>query len=445
MNRVIPSKQHLKWADCEIGVIIHCDLQVFAPEWEFGDMDHMPSPACFNPSHLNTDQWVETAKKLGAKYAVLVAKHCTGFSLWPTKAHDYNVANSPWKDRKGDVVADFIASCKKYGLLPGLYYSCPTNYKWKINNRVAVEDKSPEYLEKYIEMMLVQLRELWSNYGPLFEIWFDGGMLNPKAGKRIMELALELQPNAVAFQGDPEKMNCVRWIGNERADAPVPCFTRSNSGTDSDGITERAHSPQFCGDFNGSYWCPGEADMPNRDRIYGFLCGWFWREGEDSMIYPPEELLDRYYTSVGRGCNLLLGMAVDNRGLIPDADVAQFEQTGKLIEQQFRNIIGKTAGKNQRTLDIAVPDNKPVDLICIKEDISIGENIKFYTVSGFDGTHYHTLVIGTCLGHKALHRIRPVQYPSYRLEIFQHRADADFAISEFSLWKREPENRSKNG
>ncbi len=437
MNIVLPAKQHLQWADCEIGVLIHYDIQVFAPNWKYGDMDHMPSPACFNPVQLNTDQWVETAKKLGAKYAILVAKHSTGFSLWPTKAHDYSVASSPWKNGKGDIVADFITSCKKYGLLPGLYYSCPANYKWKVNNGAPVEDKSPEYLEKYIEMMLTQMRELWSNYGPLFEIWFDGGLL-AAAGDRIAKLALELQPNAVAFQGDPDRMICVRWIGNERAVAPVPCFTRTNGKSSSDGMKERAHSPEFFGDFNGRYWCPGEADMPCRDQIHAYLNGWFWQKGEDGLVYPPEELLDRYYVSVGRGCNLLLGMVVDNRGLIPDADVAQLEETGKLIKAQFRNLIGKTSGKNQFVFNIDVPDKRPVDLICVKEDISLGENVKFYVISGFDGKDYHTLVTGTSLGHKALHRIRPFRYQSYQLKIYSHeiRPNTDFAISEFSLWKR---------
>ena len=105
MEKVLPSPQHLKWADCEIGVIIHCDLQVFAPDWNFRDPKHLPQASCFNPAQLNTDQWLETAKKLGAKYAVFVAKHCTGFSMWPTKAHDYSVASSPWKNGRGDVVA----------------------------------------------------------------------------------------------------------------------------------------------------------------------------------------------------------------------------------------------------------------------------------------------------------------------------------------------------
>ncbi|MDE7152531.1 MAG: alpha-L-fucosidase [Candidatus Amulumruptor sp.] len=62
-----------------------------------------PSDASnFNPTQLDTDQWLEAASKLGARYAVLVAKHCSGFSLWPAAMHDYSVKKSPWKGDEGD-------------------------------------------------------------------------------------------------------------------------------------------------------------------------------------------------------------------------------------------------------------------------------------------------------------------------------------------------------
>lgn len=436
MKNVLPSPQHLKWADCEIGVIIHCDLETFAVDWQFGDMEHMPPASCFDPPQLNTDQWLETAKKLGAKYAIFVAKHGTGFSMWPTKAHDYSVASSPWKNGQGDVVADFIRSCRKYDILPGLYCSCPCNFLWKIQNGKPEEAPTPAYFNAYTDMVKAQLRELWSNYGELFEIWFDGGILTPDFSRDVMTMARELQPNVIAFQGDPKYLNCIRWIGNERADTPVPCRARTSGASTSDGTAEAAHDPAYCGSFNGSFWFPGEADMPNRDQNHAFLGGWFWREGEDDLLYPPAELLDRYYSSVGRGCNWLLGMPIDNRGLVPDADVRQYEETGKLIRDQFSCLRGKTSGMNTYTLDIEVPGGESVDLICVKEDISKGENVLSYMVSGFDGKHYHTLVSKYDLGHKSLSRISAVNYRSYRLIIRDTRPGCAFGITEFSLWKR---------
>lgn len=116
-----PNELQQEWANAEIGVIIHFDMPVFHPDYNWRQFGTHPSPSTFNPSSLDTDQWIHTAKSLGAKYAVLVAKHCSGFSLWPTTAHEYSIKNSPYKNGKGDIVAEFVASCRKYGIKPGIY------------------------------------------------------------------------------------------------------------------------------------------------------------------------------------------------------------------------------------------------------------------------------------------------------------------------------------
>ena len=211
---VLPSARHLEWADCEIGVIIHQDVQVYEPSYEwYKQMGYTPAPTVFNPSSLDTDQWIETAKAAGAKYAVLVAKHCSGFSLWPTKAHDYSVASSPWKGGKGDVVADFIASCRKFGIKPGIYASTGANARLMVSKN---EISDTAKWSAYLDVVKTQLTELWTNYGELFEIWFDGGNLPPdKGGREIEDILLRLQPNAVVFQGNPARMTSLRWCGNE--------------------------------------------------------------------------------------------------------------------------------------------------------------------------------------------------------------------------------------
>ena len=156
-----PSEQQLKWADCEMGVIIHLDMQTFEPTYDFrANRDYQPSPKVFNPSSLDTDQWIRTAKAAGAKYAVLVAKHCSGFCLWPTKAHPYNISSTPWKDGKGDVVGDFFKSCEKYGLLPGLYSSASCSANKKVDNTGLVLKGTPEQQRLYNEMVLEQLTDL---------------------------------------------------------------------------------------------------------------------------------------------------------------------------------------------------------------------------------------------------------------------------------------------
>ena len=414
--KVLPSAQHLEWADQEIGVIIHQDLQVYEHGYYFRDnWDYTPSPEVFNPSELNTDQWLEAAVNLGARYAVLVAKHCSGFSLWPTKAHDYSVASSPWKNGKGDVVAEFIKSCHKYGVKPGIYASCCNNAKYKFGWGRLIDGPDPARHRAYIDMMKTQLTELWSNYGELFEVWFDGGFPED-GGDEIVELLCKLQPQAIAFQGDPRRHHCVRWVGNERAVAPYPCHGAANEMGAFDGETEFELQPCFYGSLKGKFWMPGEADMPNRDQWAACQGGWFWRPGEDHTLYPPEYLLERYFTSVGRNCNFLLGMVIDNRGLVPDADFEQFKRTGDLIRNAFKTRLGGCSGKGFE-LEFEVPDGAKTTLISLSEEISKGENVTCFTVYGFDGEHYRFVATGSSIGHKHLIPVEPCSFRKWKVVV----------------------------
>ena len=276
---VLPTAQQLAWADGEIGVIIHLDLQVFDPSFvDFRTRwGHPPSPQVFNPTELNTDQWLATAKAAGATYAVLAAKHCSGFSLWPTRAHDYSVKSSPWRDGKGDIVADFIASCAKYGLKPGLYCSASCNAYLNVDNPGRVRSGDAAEQARYNAVVETQLAELWTGYGKLFEIWFDGGVLPPEeGGPSIIPLLEQHQPEAVVLGGPAGWPALLRTIGNERAEAPRPCWNTIDHGTSEDGTLE---NPHLGGTPDGRLWIPGEADMPNRDQNLAFQGGWFWRAG----------------------------------------------------------------------------------------------------------------------------------------------------------------------
>lgn len=173
MSLALPSKEHLEWADCEAGVIIHHDFEVYDEKYEHLKPDDLPCPEVFNPSSLDTDQWLATAASAGAKHAVLVAKHCSGLSLWPIKAHDFSVASPPWRGGKGDVVADFTRSCERFNIRPGIYASCGNNDLFMIRDNKTAPEAAPGHWEKYVDVVKTQLAELWTNYGDLFEIWFD--------------------------------------------------------------------------------------------------------------------------------------------------------------------------------------------------------------------------------------------------------------------------------
>lgn len=411
---VLPSKAHLKWADSEIGVLIHFDMPVFEPGYNFRkDWNYHPDVSVFNPRELDTDQWIKAAKDMGANYAVLVAKHCSGFSLWPTKAHDYSVKNTPWRDGKGDIVKDFVASCRKYGLKPGIYASTTANGYLKVDNPGKVVSGNPEDQKRYNEIVQMQLTELWSEYGDLFEVWFDGGVLPvEKGGFDILSMIKKYQPEALAFQGPFGYENNIRWVGNEEGVAPYPCWSRADSTTSASGVIE---IKGLNGNPEGLFWCPGEADFPLRKNS-SFQGGWFWHKNQDDQIRSLTELMDRYCKSVGRNTNMLLGIVIDDRGLVPDADVARMKEFGERIKTDFSEKLGKTSGSG-KAYSVKFKDAKPVSYVVIMEDIKNGERIREYKLSGLADGKWIPLASGTSVGHKRIEIIREGRFSEIKLEI----------------------------
>jgi alpha-L-fucosidase len=411
---VRPSKAQLNWADSEIGVLIHFDLQVFEPGYDFRkNWNYHPDLSIFNPKELDTDQWIKAAKEAGATYAVLVAKHCSGFSLWPTKAHPYSVKNSPWRNGQGDIVKDFFASCKKYGIKPGIYASTTANGYLKVDNPGKVVSGNPEEQKRYNEIVKMQLTELWSQYGKLFEVWFDGGVLPPeKGGFDVLSMLLKYQPEALAFQGPFGYQNNIRWVGNEEGVAPYPCWSRADSTTSASGVIE---IKGLNGNPKGLFWCPGEADFPLRKNA-SFQGGWFWHKSQDDQLRSLDELMDRYCKSVGRNTNMLLGIVVDDRGLVPEADVRRMKEFGQLIRNKFADLLGKTTGSgNDFTVKFKAP--KPVAYVVIMEDIKGGERIREYKLSGMTGGKWQQLATGSSIGHKRIEMIKEGLFDAIKLEI----------------------------
>ncbi len=142
------------------GMFIHFGINTFTNlEWSDGTT---PATA-FNPSNLDPDQWVRTAKEAGFRYVLLITKHHDGFCLWDSKYTNYDVASSPVKT---DIIKAVSDACKKYKLKFAIYYSLWDRHEPSFN------DKNPQI---YIDFMLNQLTELFTNYGTICEVWLDGG------------------------------------------------------------------------------------------------------------------------------------------------------------------------------------------------------------------------------------------------------------------------------
>jgi alpha-L-fucosidase len=427
-NIVCPNKTQMEWADDEIGVLIHFDMPVFQPEYDWEKFGTNPNAKIFNPTELNTDQWIATAKKLGAKYAILVAKHCSGFSLWPTSAHEYSVKNSPWENGQGDIVKRFINSCKKYGVKPGIYASTWFNGYLYVKDGV-VQPGSPVTQKEYNNIVVKQLTELWTNYGKLFEVWFDGGLLSiDKGGADVLSLLRKLQPDAIAFQGPYGYKNLIRWVGNEVGAAPYPCWATADSTTNSDGIVVveglngRAEAP---------YWCPGESDFTLRWKK-AFQGGWFWHKDQDKMMYTLDELMQRYVTSVGHNTNMLLGMVVDNRGLVPDADVKRITEFGNEIKREYGHPLANVNGKGD-VCEIKLKTPTSVNRIVLQEDISKGERVLEYKVTGLSKGKWITLAKGSNIGHKHIDVFSPRKVTRLKLTVTKEKATP--IIRNFSVFK----------
>jgi alpha-L-fucosidase len=418
----LPSTAQAQWQAMELGLFVHFNMKTFAPEWNWRSFTEAPSPERFNPSQLDTDQWMEAAKAMGAKYAVLTTKHCEGFCLWPTQAHEYSVKHSPWREGKGDVVADFVASCHCYDIRPGFYYSVASNGFLKVNDPGLVISGDAEEQARYVAIVRRQLRELWSNYGELYELWFDGSTLpESQGGIDIGPLLDELQPNANVFQSSRAT---IRWVGNEDGMAPDPCWSTIGSVDEANISGQSAGA----GKPNGAVWCPAECDVPMRHNQ------WFWKAGEEHLVESVEHLMDCYERSVGRNCSLLINASPDTRGLIPEPDFSRYPALGAAIQARYSQPVAQTAGEGD-TIKLEWPNLQTIDRIVLREDIRSGHRVRGYVVEAQSGGRWQEICRGTAIGQKKIDCFAPIN--TSRLRWRCHKAAALPQLPEFSVFATE--------
>ena len=433
----IPSERQLKWHELEFYAFVHFNMNTFTDkEWGFGD----ESPALFNPTELDCRQWAEVCKEAGLKGIILTAKHHDGFCLWPSEYTEHSVKNSPWKNGKGDVVRELSEACKEYGLKMGIYLS-----PW---DRNRADYGQPEYLTYYRN----QLRELLTNYGEIFEVWFDGanggtgyyGGANEERRidrksyydwENTRKIVRELQPEAVMFSdAGPD----VRWVGNEEGWAMKTNWSPIRRDEFYPG------SPNYkelrSGHENGTHWVPAEVDVSIRP-------GWFYHSSEDNKVKSLSQLLDIYYNSVGRNASLLINFPVDRRGLIHEKDAEQIKKLAKALKLDFSENLA--SGKKVTASEIRensskyyagnVNDNNPdtywatndsvkrasltfdfkkptkFNRILIQEYIMLGQRVKEFNVEVYKNNEWIKIAEETTIGRKRILRLPEVT--ALRLQI----------------------------
>jgi len=397
-----PTKNQAQWQDYEIGIFYHYDMNAFIPNWNHRKYDNFPKPEIFNPTKLNVNQWMEVAKSLDAKYAVLTATHGSGFMLWQSDAYPYGMKQSPYMNGKGDIVKDFVTACRTNGVEPGLYCHMRVNGWWQADHPGVVnrgKGGNPELQAKYAASKIQQVKELWGNYGKLAEIWFDGGLPDSTAGFNVMPYAKKLQPNAMIYGGGEPKIETIRWVGWEKGKVGYPCWSTGTNPFD----TKR-------GSPDEKDWCPGEADV---DILGG---DWMWSPEADKKLLTVDQLMDIYYKSVGHNCNLLINAAPGTDGLISQAQLDRFKEFGQEIKRRFGKSVAEKSGKGD-LLELNLKQSQTIDHVILMEQITKGERVREYTIEGKIGTEWKKIGGGSCIGHKRIERFDPVEVRAVRLKI----------------------------
>jgi len=432
----IPNEHQLAWQELEYYAFIHFNMNTFTNmEWGYGD----EKPVQFNPTALDIRQWARVAKEAGMKGIIITAKHHDGFCLWPSEFSEHSVKNSPWQNGEGDLIRDLSEACKEFGLKFGVYLS-----PWDRNH--------PDYGKpEYISYFRNQLRELLTNYGEIFEVWFDGanggdgyyGGANEE--RRVdkksyydwpttIKLVRELQPQAVIFSdAGPD----IRWVGNEKGYANETTWSPIYRDSVYAGM------PDFqrfaAGQENGTHWVPTETDVSIRP-------GWYYHPEQDDQVKSLSKLVDIYYNSVGLNSSLLLNLPVDTRGLVHENEVANLNALATFLKTTFsKNYALKQQIKTSSTtkgydvnalidndLDTywvsETKDEKPtielrlqsaeeLNTFMIQEYLPMGQRVKSFSFEVLAEGEWKKIYEGSTIGNKRLIRFETQKIEGIRFSV----------------------------
>jgi alpha-L-fucosidase len=461
---VVPSPRQLAWQEREFIAFAHFGINTFMDrEWGDGKED----PSSFNPTNFDARQWVKVIKAAGMKLLILTAKHHDGFCLWPSKYTGHSVKNSPWRNGKGDVVKEVAQACRESGIEFGVYLS-----PW--DRHEPTYGDSPVYNEHFRN----QLRELLTNYGEISEVWFDGACGEGPNGKKQVydwqsyyRVIRELQPHAVIAIMGPD----VRWVGTESGYgretewSVIPIVLQNPDAIAAaskqnpidaaffprDLTDEDLGSRQKIKNATALAWYPAETDVSIRP-------GWFYHESQDGQVKSPEQLVDIYYSSVGRNSVLLLNIPPDKQGQINEADVKSLMGMRAILDRTFRTNLVEgarvkasnekeghkaalltdgnsttywttTDGVESAVLEFDLPEDRTFDRAMLQENIRVGQRVEAFRLEAWDGKAWKEFTKGTTIGYKRLLRFPAVTAKRVRLTIDASRTSP--TLASFGLFR----------
>lgn len=442
----VPTEAQIRWQRMEYYAFVHLGLNTYTDrEWGYGDED----PKLFNPVDFDARAIVRTFKDAGMKGVILTAKHHDGFCLWPTKTTGHNITKSTWKNGKGDLVGEFSATCKAEGMKFGIYVS-----PWDRNH--------PDYAKPgYVKTFHDQIREVLTNYGPVFEIWFDGanggdGWYGGKKERRqippdyydfpgIVRMIRKLQPQCVVWGAGAE--GDARWGGSEAGHVGYPhwhTLDSKNGGNSANGYP------------HGDRWVAAEGDTSIRH-------GWFWHEKEDKAVKTPEKLMQVWFDCVGRGANLILNVPPDRSGKIRPGDVESlmgFRQLRDALNAEDFALKAKTTGSArgkyttanltdgdidsfwtvddgtaQPTAEINLTKSASFNVVRLREAIRFGQRVDSFGVDAWLDGAWKEIHAGKSIGNQVLIQL-PGEVTTDRLRLRITASTGVPCIAEVSLLQK---------
>jgi len=443
----LPSKAQLDYHKEELAAFIHYGMNTYTnSEWGNG----RENPQNFNPTNLDTDQWIKTLKDAGFKRTIMVVKHHDGFVIYPSKYTDHTVAASPWKDGKGDLLEEISKSATKYDMNMGVYLS-----PWDANNPKYHVATEKEYNEYYLN----QLKEIlgnpkYGNKGKFIEVWMDGA--RGSGAQKVtytfdewFKYIKEAEGDIAIFSAQPTS---VRWIGNERGIAGDPVWHKVKKAKITDDVKNDYLNH---GDPEGDMYSVGEADVSIRS-------GWFYHDNQQPKSI--KDLMDIYFKSVGRGTPLLLNIPPNKEGRFADADVARLKEFRATLDQMYATDFAKgatvtasstrknhlyqashlTDGKDDTSWALAndaktgeftvdLGQKRRFDVVELKEDIAKGQRISGFKVEVELNGRWVPYGEGSTVGYRRLIQGQPVEAQKIRVTITG--AQATPILTNFSVYK----------
>lgn len=437
----IPTQAQLNWQNAELVAVFHYDLHVHDGK-KYNQRENRITPIedinIFNPKKLDTDQWVKSAKAAGCKIAILTATHETGFALYQSDVNPYCLKALKWRNGKGDIVKDFVESCRKFDVMPGIYIGIRWNSFYGIHDfMVDGEGKFAENRQKHYNRICEGMTdELMSRYGDLAIVWYDGGAHGPEQGGPDVLTVFEKHQKNCIFYHNMQRAD-IRWGGSESGTVPYPCwgtfpFHYSHS-TNTEVIFKNNFQLLKTGDPNGDNYMPAMSDAPLRG--YNGRHEWFWEPGDEAHIFPLENLMNMYYKSVGHNTSLILGLTPNADGLMPEEDVKRLIEWGDEIKRRFSDPLATCSGEGEKFM-LKLQGYQNINQIVVAEDISKGERVRKFALEGKTKKGWQTIFEGSCIGHKFIHLFEEMEVNAVRLKIDESKGEpqiSDFAVFDVEL------------